>query len=361
MTTERIALVRETLASIGTDALILTNPANRRWATGFTSAAGIAFSPDVAVITPSTVELLVAAIHADWARGEALVATNVMAHKGQFAPSLIAFLNERGYGSVAIEADALPYPNAREIEAGVTNTVISYLTGLRDTWRASKDAAEIDSLVRAALVTDQVFTDVASALTPGETEASVARRISARLIENGDGLGFDVIVASGPNAARPHHRPGEREIREGEPIIIDMGARIDGYCGDLTRTLWLGEPDERFRELYAAVLDAQRAAKSIMIAGTPVREVAEAADRALQQAGFGEYILHSVGHGVGLEIHESPAIRRDLDTVLPLHAVVTVEPGLYVPEWGGIRVEDVVVVGESECRTLTTAPKLEFD
>jgi Xaa-Pro aminopeptidase len=113
--------------------------------------------------------------------------------------------------------------------------------------------------------------------------------------------------------------------------------------------------------MYAAVLSAQNATKAAMTAGTPVRDVAEASDRALQQAGFGEYILHSVGHGVGLEIHESPAIRRDLDNVLPLNAVVTVEPGLYVPDWGGIRVEDVVVVGESDCRTITTAPKLEFD
>ena len=117
-------------------------------------------------------------------------------------------------------------------------------TGLRDNWRATKDSAEIASLERAALVTDQVFNEVASKLKPGETEASVARRISARLIESGDGLAFDVIVASGQNAARPHHRPGDREIRANEPIIIDMGARIDGYCGDLTRTLWLGEPDE---------------------------------------------------------------------------------------------------------------------
>jgi Xaa-Pro aminopeptidase len=150
-------------------------------------------------------------------------------------------------------------------------------------------------------------------------------------------------------------------IQANEPIIIDMGGRSDGYCGDLTGTLWLGEPDKRFRDMYQAVLAAQQATKVVMTAGTPVRDVAAAADRSLQESGFGEYILHSVGHGVGLEIHESPAIRQDLDAVLPLNAVVTVEPGVYVPDWGGIRVEDVVVVGEVDCRTLTTAPKLQFD
>ena len=361
MMTSRIEQVRATLESIGADALILTSPANRRWATGFTSAPGVAFSPDVAVITPTNVELLVAAIHADWARGEAAIATNVIAHKGQFVPSLTSYLNERAFASVAIEADAIPYPYARDIGAGVANIEISYVTGLRDKWRASKDEREIASLERAAGVTDHVFAEITSTLTAGQTEANVARKISAHLIENGDGLAFDVIVASGPNAARPHHRPGDREIQANEPIIIDMGARIDGYCGDLTRTLWLGDPDQQFRDMYAAVLEAQRATKAVMTAGTPVRDVAAAADRSLQQSGFGEYILHSVGHGVGLEIHESPAIRSDLDNVLPLAAVVTVEPGLYVPNWGGIRVEDVVVVGELDCRTLTTAPKLEFD
>ena len=193
------------------------------------------------------------------------------------------------------------------------------------------------------------------------SEASLARKISARLIEKCDGLAFDVIVASGPNAARPHHRPRDRKIQANEPIIIDMGGRSDGYCGDLTRTLWIGEPDQRFREMYQAVLAAQQSTKAVMTAGTPVRDVAAAADRSLQESGFGEYIFHSVGHGVGLEIHESPAIRPDLDAVLPLDAVVTVEPGVYVPGWGGIRVEDVVVVGEADCRTITAAPKLQFD
>jgi Xaa-Pro aminopeptidase len=361
MTSDRIEQVRATLAEFGTGALILTSPANRRWATGFTSAAGVPFSTDLAIITPSSVELLVAPIHVGWARGESDVATEVRAHKGQFASSFANYLSERGLTHISLEADALPYPEAEKIKEATPLVAIEFVTGLRDTWRASKDPGEIASLERAARITDEVLVDVSDWIAPGMDEASVARRISAQLIERSDGLAFDVIVASGPNAARPHHRPGDRVIQANEPIIIDMGGRSDGYCGDLTRTLWLGEPDQRFRGMYQAVLAAQQATKAVMTAGIPVRDVAAAADRSLQESGFGEYILHSVGHGVGLEIHESPAIRPDLDAVLPLNAVVTVEPGVYVPDWGGIRVEDVVVVGEVDCRTLTTAPKLQFD
>jgi Xaa-Pro aminopeptidase len=361
MSSERIEQVRATLAEFGTDALVLSSPANRRWATGFTSAPGVPFSTDLAIITPSAVELLVAPIHVGWARGESDVATDVRAHKGQFATSFASYLNERGFTSIALEADALPYPDVLKIQDAISTVEIDFVTGLRDKWRASKDPREIVSLERAARITDDVFVEISNQIAPGMSEASIARRISAQLIERSDGLAFDVIVASGPNAARPHHRPGNREIQANEPIIIDMGGRVDGYCGDLTRTLWLGDPDQRFREMYQAVLAAQQATRNVMTAGTPVRDLAAAADRSLQESGFGEYILHSVGHGVGLEIHESPAIRPDLDAVLPLNAVVTVEPGVYVPDWGGIRVEDVVVVGESDNKTLTTAPKLQFD
>lgn len=358
MTTYRINRIRATLASLNVEALILTSPANRRWATGFTSAEGSAFSTDVAIVSHESVELIVSPIHVGWANGEVSQTVAVRAHTGQFVPSLSAAIADRAFAAIAVESDALPYPDAVGLAAGLPSVRIDFVTALREQWRSAKDEVEISSLEQAAHVTDQVFVEVAAALMPGETERDVARRISARLIEVGDGLAFDVIVASGPNAARPHHRPGDRRISANEPIIIDMGSRIRGYCGDLTRTLWLGTPSEQFCEIYGAVLAAQQAVKDVMSAGTPVRDMEDAAIRSLQTSGLGEYILHSVGHGVGLEIHESPTIRRELDAVLPPNSVVTVEPGVYVPGWGGIRIEDVVVVGESGCRTLTTAPKL---
>lgn len=361
MTAERIERIRGTLAALNADALILTSPANRRWATGFTAGTGRDFSTDAAVISRDAVELLVSRNHVEWARGESSVATEVAAHQGKFGESLSDFVRQRRFASIAIEADALPYPDATRIRDALPGVSIEFVTGLGEQWRASKDNQEIASLECAAQVTDRVFQELAPTLRAGETEVSAARRISARLLESADGLAFDVIVASGPNAARPHHRAGDRVIQENETIVVDMGCRIDGYCGDLTRTVWLGEPDQHFRRMYRAVLEAQNATKALMRAGRPVREVAMAADRSLQDSGYGEYILHNVGHGVGLDIHEPPAIRQELEAVLPLNAVVTVEPGVYVPGWGGIRIEDVVVVGGTGVRTLTTAEKLAFD
>jgi Xaa-Pro aminopeptidase len=270
-------------------------------------------------------------------------------------------VRERGWASLAVEADALPYPDASRLKEELTGIELQFPTNLRASLRDRKDEAEVALLEQAALATDEVFASVIPLVAPGITEAELARVISARLIADGDGLAFDVIVASGPNAARPHHRASERMLEPDEPVIIDMGCRIGGYCGDLTRTLFTGHPEPRYVEAYRAVLEAQVATKAAIRSGSSVGDVARAADTSLQEAGFGEYILHSVGHGVGLEIHETPAVRKELADLLQEGAVLTVEPGIYIPGWGGVRIEDVVVVTIDGCRTLTTAPKMQFD
>ena len=357
MNTTRITTIRGYLPEWDADALVLTNPANRMWATGFTSYATTGFSNDIAIISQDAVIIQASANNTAWARSESAVATEIVAHKGSFAPSLAGLLNERGFRRIAVEADSLPYSEAVALQSAFSGE-ITFVTGLRDRMRAAKDSVEQALLRRAAAITDLVFEEIAAQELPGQTESAVARRITARLIEEGDGIGFDVIVASGPNAARPHHRPGDRVIAEREPIVIDMGGRVAGYCGDLTRTLWFGEYDQQFESIYRAVLAAQIATKAALIAGAPAEDAANAADRSLQEAGYGEYILHSVGHGVGLDIHEAPWLRKDNGTILPIGAVVTVEPGLYIPEWGGVRIEDVVIVGDGSCETITFASKV---
>lgn len=360
MKERRIDQVRSLLVDSGADAVVLTSPASRRHATGFSSAAGTPFSTDVAIVTADRVELLVSPIHVEWARGEAPNVDAVHELAGGFARSLAGRLSDLHATKVLLESDTLPYPDATLLLSLLPEVTFQFGSNFKQRLRETKDERELDALRRAALLTDSVFEAFTEWLEPGVAERDAARWISARLIEQGDGLGFDVIVASGPNAARPHHRPSDRVIRECEPIIIDMGARIEGYCGDLTRTLWLGEPDDRFISVYKAVLQAQTATKRVMRAGTPVADVANAADRSLQESGYGEYILHSVGHGVGLEIHEAPSIRKDLDARLVSGSVVTVEPGVYIPGWGGVRIEDVVVIGDVDPTTLTTASKLEL-
>lgn len=361
MNKQRIERAQAILSEMDAHALLVTSPANRQYISGFSSAAGSAYSTDVCLLHEGGFDLIVAPIHVDWAVGEALLASSVLSHKGAMVEAAAQLVHTRGYGSLAVEADALPYPEAVKLREAMPDVDVRFSTNLRASLRNSKDTSEQELLERAAVATDEVFESIVPLVAPGVSEAELARVISSRLLAVGDGLAFDVIVASGPNSARPHHRPGDRVLEADEPVIVDMGCRIGGYCGDLTRTLYTGHPAKRYVDYYRAVLDAQVATKAAIRAGAPVSDLARAADESLQSAGLGDYILHSVGHGLGLEIHETPSVRRELDVALPENAVLTVEPGVYIQGWGGVRIEDVVVVTNDGCRTLTTAPKMHFD
>lgn len=234
--------------------------------------------------------------------------------------------------------------------------------GLRlSSLRARKDDAELAAMRRSAILTDQVLVDVASWIDVGMTERSVARRINESFYRHGaDDLAFTVIVASGPNAAKPHHQPTDRVLVEGDPVVIDLGCRVDRYCSDLTRTLSVGAPTERFVTLYNATLASRDAAVALIEPGRAAKEVATAANDVVRDMGFGDLLMHGLGHGVGLQIHESPSLNETSEDMLEVGNVFSVEPGLYDPVWGGIRIEDVVVVTEGGCEVLTTAPKLDL-
>lgn len=361
MNEHRVKRALALLTEMTIDALLITSPANRRYLTGFSAAAGSAFSTDVALFHKDGFDLIVSPIHVEWARGEAPLAASVVSHRGQMAGAVAELVRKRGYRTFAVEADALPYPDASRLREELPEIDVKFSTNLRAFLRTEKEAGELAALERAALATDEVFESIVPLVTPGITEVELARVISSRLMAVGDGLAFDVIVASGPNSARPHHRPSDRRLESDEPVIIDMGCRIEGYCGDLTRTLFTGHPAGRYVEIYRAVLQAQISTKAAIRPGAGVGEIARSADESLQGAGFGDYILHSVGHGLGLEIHETPTVRRELDDELKVSAVLTVEPGVYIPDWGGVRIEDVVVVTADGCRTITTAPTMRLN
>jgi len=232
------------------------------------------------------------------------------------------------------------------------------LDGSVDALRAQKSPQEIGELERAVRLTDDVFAAVVSRISPGETESSIAGRIERLTREMTDGtIAFEPIVASGPNSARPHHAVSERAVREGEPIVIDMGVTSNGYRGDLTRTIWLGEPPARLREVYNVVHRAQAMALSLVGPGVPVKQVDQAARDAITTAGFENYIVHAVGHGLGLRVHEAPSVSIASEEVLREGHVVTIEPGVYIPDWGGVRIEDVAVVTADGSRNVTTAAK----
>jgi len=227
--------------------------------------------------------------------------------------------------------------------------------------RAIKEPQELEALQRAVDLGDETFLHVARRLEPGWTEEQVAWEIERRAREQGaEAMSFNTIVASGEWGAMPHATPRDRPIEEGEPIVIDMGVRYKGYCSDLTRTIVLGKPDDRFKQIYDIVLAAQLTAEELVQTGMTGEEAHKLAHNVISEAGYGDYFGHGLGHGVGLLIHEAPRLALTSRDGLKEGMVVTIEPGIYIPGWGGVRIEDMVVLEDGKARVMTRAPKLEF-
>ncbi|HLT69120.1 MAG TPA: M24 family metallopeptidase [Acidimicrobiales bacterium] len=230
--------------------------------------------------------------------------------------------------------------------------------GLVETLRQTKDEGEIARMTAAAAMADAALAAVRHRLGESPTEAEIALELEWQMRRLGaDGPSFQTIVASGPNAAMPHHRAGGRRITEGDPVVIDFGAQLEGYRSDMTRTVVVGEPTETLARMYDVVLAAQQAGVEAVRAGVAVAAVDEACRSVIREAGWEEAFLHSTGHGIGLDVHEAPRVSASADATLADGHVVTVEPGVYLPEHGGVRIEDTVVVTSDGCRTLTRAPK----
>jgi Xaa-Pro dipeptidase len=223
--------------------------------------------------------------------------------------------------------------------------------------RARKAPWELELLGRAAEVTDQVTGRVLADLAVGSSELEVAMTIDLQIAEAGAQRAFESLVQSGPNSALPHGRPGDRRLGVGDLVLLDFGAAWQGYRADTTRMAVVGEPDARQLEVHSVVLAAHDAAVAAVRAGATAGEVDEAARAVIRAAGLGDRFIHRVGHGLGLEAHEDPSLDPGSDTVLEEGMVVTVEPGVYLPGWGGVRIEDDVVVEAGGGRLLTAAAR----
>ena len=229
--------------------------------------------------------------------------------------------------------------------------------GAVEALRRVKDEGELAAIEAASQIADEVWTWTVERGLAGRTERDVARAAEARIRELGGDPSFPAIVAAGPNGALPHAEPGERTIGKGELVVFDMGAQLDGYCSDGTRTYATGEPGEAARVVYETVLEAQLAALEAVRAGVKGEDVDAVARKVIDAAGHGKHFGHGLGHGVGLEVHEGPRLSPKSDDLLAPGEVVTVEPGIYLPGELGVRIEDFVVVTEEGCRNLSTLPK----
>jgi Xaa-Pro aminopeptidase len=265
---------------------------------------------------------------------------------------------ERLEGRVGFEDDQMAVRTLAKLREKLAEGVEPVPAGgIVEALRRVKDEAELRAIEEASKLADEVWLWSIERGLAGRSERDVARAAEARIRELGGDPSFPAIVAAGPNGALPHAEPGEREIGEGELVVFDMGAQLDGYCSDGTRTFATGEPGEEARAVYATVLEAQLAALAAVRPGVTGEEVDAVARRLIDAAGHARHFGHGLGHGVGLEVHEGPRLSPKSDDVLAAGEVVTVEPGIYLPGRLGVRIEDFVVISEDGNRNLSTLPK----
>jgi len=270
-------------------------------------------------------------------------------------PAVIA--RWEGGAPLAIEADHLNVAGLRSLEALGAAPLIE-TSGVVESVRMHKDAAELDAIERACAISDAALQSILPRVHVGVSERDIARWLESEMFAHGaDELSFDTIVAGGPHSAKPHHEPTSRPLEAGDLLLIDFGAAVDGYHADETRTFIIGEAAEWQREIHAVVARAQEAGRGAATAGADLRAVDSAARDVITEAGYGDYFDHGLGHGVGLQIHEAPFFSARAKGMLPAGSPVTIEPGIYLPGRGGVRIEDTVVVGEGPSRPLTTSQR----
>lgn len=346
----RRSRLHERLEELGLDALLVTRLVNVRYLTGFSGSNGqlLAIPGGGVFLTDSRYE--------EQSRREVPDLRRVT-YPQKLAAALAEAASAEGVRRIGFEAAGMTYRSWREL-ADIQGINLEPLEDEVERLRWAKDPEEIALLERAQEVTDAAFDRVIGKLAEGVTERQVAFELDLAMREIGaERVGFDTIVAFGENAAEPHHGPSERPLRRGDVVKMDFGCVVDGYHSDMTRSVAFGQPEARLREIHALVLRAQLAGIDAVRAGIAGQEADRAARSVIEEAGLGDRFGHSLGHGVGLEIHEGPTLRSGSEDVLPAGAVVTVEPGVYVPGLGGVRIEDAVVVGEDGCRPLPRTPK----
>ncbi|MGH1493990.1 MAG: aminopeptidase P family protein [Acidimicrobiales bacterium] len=352
----RLARVRAAVAEAGCDGLIVTKELNVRWLSGFTG------SNATAVITPESFTIVTDGRYQSQIE-EQLAAADVTAEvvitREPREPLLAALGDARRIG---LESENVTWSTKRRFaewfEAGLPGHTIVATSELIETERRFKDRGEIDRLKLAAAIADQALDQVRSSLDTGVSEVEVARQLDGAMMDLGaDGLSFATIVASGPNSAKPHATPSDRVIGPGDMVVIDFGAKVDGYGSDMTRSFLIGEPSARQREVFDAVIASQAAGVAAVRDGVEEREIDRICRKTLADHNLEEAFIHGTGHGIGLEIHENPMLSTRATGILRSGYVVTVEPGAYLPELGGIRIEDSVVVTDSGCEPITHSSK----
>jgi Xaa-Pro aminopeptidase len=351
--------LRSRLASAGCDALLLTHLTNIRYLTGFSGSAALAVLDEAGLL------LVTDGRYEEQAAGE-LAAAGVRAELqiGRTVQLQRELVVQRvaGVGRVGLEADHVSWSDQRRYdEVWFPEAELVATSNLVEDLRIVKDEGEVARIEAACTIADASLAAVRALLDDRPTEAAFALALDTEMRRQGaDDISFETIVASGPNGSRPHHSPGTRTIEPGDLVVIDFGALVDGYHSDMTRTIavgGLGALGDTQRGMVEVVTASQAAGVAAVRGGAASRDVDAACRAVIEEAGWSDAFVHGTGHGVGLDIHEAPGVSSSSDATLVAGHVVTVEPGVYLPGHGGVRVEDTVVVTETGSRTLTCAPK----
>lgn len=347
--------LRARLREHGLDALLVTRLVNIRYLTGFTGSAGA-----LLVTADGGADLFVTdERYTEQAEGE-------VSDLEQLRSRGTGWLTDRlgGRRALGLESHAISWDRARTLDESVPDVRVEPAPGHVEALRRFKDAGELQLLAQACAIGDAAFADLLTWLAPGVTERQVARRLERDIVDRGaEAPAFPTIIAGGPNAARPHHPPGDRPLARGDLVVMDFGALVSGYHSDMTRTVALGTPHEELRAVYDLVLAAQRHGVAAAVDGAPAKAVDAACRDLISAAGRGEAFLHPAGHALGLEIHEDPILRPDTTGTLRAGMAITVEPGVYLPGLGGVRIEDTIAVrpptpnAPAQPDVLTRAPK----
>lgn len=347
----RVDSLKALLPGFGIDGMLVTKMQNRMYLSGFTGSAG-------ALVIGKGGQSLITDFRYTEQAGMQAEGFNVVIHgAGGFYRTIMAEARKLGITRIGFEAQDLTVDEFSGYEAEAAGLTLVATKGIVEKMRSVKEAAELDKLRHVCRLTDKLFDHILETLKPGMSETALASEIDIWMIRNGMESSFGTIVASGKRGALPHGRASEKLIEKGDLVTMDFGGYFDYYTSDITRTVCVGKADAKQKEIYGIVLEAQVAGVNAAKAGLKGREVDSVSRKMIESKGYGQYFGHGLGHGVGLEVHEEPRFSVTDENTMEPGMVLSVEPGIYIPGWGGVRIEDLVVITDKEAEVLYRAPK----
>jgi Xaa-Pro aminopeptidase len=351
----RLSSFRNSFAANGIDGALIGSASNRRYLSGFTGSAGWL------IVSSQRVSLAVDFRYVEQARQQS-PGFEVLYIKGDISGWLAELVTGMAIGRLGVESDHLSLTTYQSVCRAAQTAKSKFqavpIKSPVEPLRAVKDTDELAHITRACAIADSALEHIVPSIEAGLTEKQLAWQIESCIRREGsEPLPFEIIVASGPNSALPHARPTDKPIAEGEPITIDLGARHGGYCCDMTRTYVIGKGDEKFNRVYNTVLGAQASAIALIRDGMGAGAADSLVRGMIDKAGYGDSFGHGLGHGIGLDAHEGPRLGPASDDILAENMVFTIEPGVYLPGWGGVRIEDTVTIAGGKVLALTNAGK----